>query len=400
MRGTPKHPLTVLRAGAAGAASPSSAPVRDRPRAVRPPRARDESRTDVVEAEQLERPLAIALSTSAATGYGRFVAAMLAACLAPLAAALALNVLVDPFALSGTGLLPPAVESDRSIKLQLIQGLSEAPEIVILGSSRARQAEPSYVERLTGHATFNAAVTAGTASDAWVMTRYTADRFPRASRYVWFVDAGIATNGINPQLDADPRAHRYLAGKSTHLTIGDLGAFAGVQMTRASLRVLNACVFGACKGRVRYLADGAIAPSTLRFLPEQAASLSASVDALAASVRAQPPSETGVDTARYAFFERTLAFMNANGARPVIVLNPIHPRVLDELRSRGFPARARSLAYLRALHDRFDFVVVDCQDIRRWRGSPGDFTNATHVNRRNMRRMLAYIVSHSDGALA
>jgi hypothetical protein len=44
-------------------------------------------------------------------------------------------------------------------------------------------------------------------------------------------------------------------------------------------------------------------------------------------------------------------------------------------------------------------VVVDCQDIRKWGGTDYDWTNATHVDRANMRRLLEYIATHSDGAL-
>jgi len=51
----------------------------------------------------------------------RFVGGFLASCLAVLAAVLAFNVLIDPFALAGTGIVPTAVEPDRSIKLDLLQ---------------------------------------------------------------------------------------------------------------------------------------------------------------------------------------------------------------------------------------------------------------------------------------
>lgn len=351
--------------------------------------------------EGLERPLKPGVAAVEASGYGKFVAAMLATCFGLLAAVFVLNVLVDPFAIAGSGLLPTAVEADRSVKLNLIQNLSRNPQIVILGSSRARQAEPSFLQRITGDTAFNAAVTGGTAADAWVMTRYLTDRFPHEKRgYLWFVDSGVATNGINPQLEEDPRAKRYLAGKSLNFTLADVGTYIGSQATIASWRVIKSCVIDTCKGRLRYLPDGAIAQPTLRYLPEHARSLKRSVAALVASVRAHPARAGRINPRRYAYFERTIAFMNAHGARPVIVLNPIHPEVLAELRKQGFARRKAALAYLRALHRRLDFVVVDAQDIRRWGGSPRDFTNATHVSRINMRRLLRYIVSHSDGALA
>ena len=56
-------------------------------------------------------------------------------------------IVVDPFGLSGAGFLPPAVETDRSTKLNLIQQLSHSPDIVILGSSRARQSQEARCSR-------------------------------------------------------------------------------------------------------------------------------------------------------------------------------------------------------------------------------------------------------------
>ncbi|HTZ04703.1 MAG TPA: hypothetical protein VMB53_03015 [Gaiellaceae bacterium] len=75
--------------------------------------------------------------------------------------------------------------------------------------------------------------------------------------------------------------------------------------------------------------------------------------------------------------------------------------ILGSSRSRqvGFPARTTSDAYLADLHKRVDFVVVDGEDIRVWGGRPGDFTNPTHIDRANMRRLLRYVVAHSEGAL-
>src|ERR671937_245 len=224
---------------------------------------------------------------------------------------------------------------DRATKLTLIEKLARNPEIVILGSSRAREAEPSLLQALTGHRGFNAAVTGGTAADGWVVTRLIAGRFPRGRRrYLIFVDAGIATNGVPPDLAADPRARRYL--------------------------------------------------------PE---------DSPASPPRAPPPGRGPPPPRRYVYFERTIAFMNSQGARPVIVLNPIHPRVLAELERYGFPKRAAALRYLAQLRERLDFVVVDCEDIRRWGGSAAHFENATHIDVVNMRRLLGHVVAHSDRAL-
>src|SRR5262245_53087546 len=92
----------------------------------------------------------------------RFVAGFLASCLGVLAVVLAFNVVIDPYALADTHAVPTAVEPDRSIKLDLLQKLTRAPQLLIMGSSRSRQAEPAYLQKLTGLAGFNAGVTGGT----------------------------------------------------------------------------------------------------------------------------------------------------------------------------------------------------------------------------------------------
>jgi hypothetical protein len=65
----------------------------------------------------------------------------------------------------------------------------------------------------------------------------------------------------------------------------------------------------------------------------------------------------------------------------------------------GNPVTTYSLDYLRQLRSRYDFVVVDCENIHTCGGNDTDWKNAGHVDRFNMRRMLKYIVAHSDGAL-
>lgn len=291
-----------------------------------------------------------------------------------LVAALTLCAALVPPASARVDRAEVALENDRSIKLTLIDRLKRSPEILVVGSSRGRHAEPTFIETLTGRTGFNAAVTGGDAPDAWVMTRYMARRFPSTKRrYLWFLDVGIAGDTVNPQLAADPRAARYLG-----LTGGGLAV---------------------ARQTTLYKPDGSINYSSLPSVPDSAERLRTSVERLVASIRANPPAPSPTPPKQRVYFERTLAYMNRHGARPVLVLNPIYPTVLAELERFGFPGRQAALEYLAALRSRFDFVLVDCEDISRWGGSPTDFVNATHVNRANMRRMLRYVVAHSKGAL-
>ena len=121
---------------------------------------------------------------------------------------------------------------------------------------------------------------------------------------------------------------------------------------------------------------------------------------MVAQIRQHPPVAPPFDPTRFQLFEHLLAYVNARGERPVIVFNPVYPTVFAELEKYGDPLSTNSLDYLHSLRPRYDFVVVDCQDIHKWGGTDYDWTNATHVDRANMRRMLRYIVTHSDGALS
>lgn len=343
-------------------------------------------------------------ASTAATVQRRFVGGFLGSFLVALGCVLAFNVVVDPFALAGTGLVPTAVEPDRSIKLDLIARLRHGPQILILGDSRARQAQPSQLRRLTGHTGFNAAVTGGSAPEAYVMVRFTADRFPHQKRrYLWFTDNGLASSVVEPQLAQDPRARRYL-GSVPSFGLEDVKTYLGVDATKASWRVFKKCVLGSCRSPISYHSDGSLTTRSLRHLPEDARSLHAAVDAKLAAVRAHhetlAQARADIDApGRLLYLDRMLAFMNSRDEVPVIVLNPIYPSVFAAQEKKGFPAYRATLWKLAQLKKRYRFVVVDCEDSRKWGGNPNDWSNATHVNRKNMRRELAYVVAHSRGAL-
>jgi hypothetical protein len=334
----------------------------------------------------------------------RFVVGFLVSCLGVLAAVLAFNAVIDPYALAGTGIVPTAVEPDRSIKLDLLQNLKRGPQILIMGSSRSRQAEPSYLQKLTGLAGFNAGVTGGTSADEYVFARLAADLFPHEQRhYLWFTDIGLAGGGVLPQLAQDPRARRYLRG-GVRFGLGDAKTYLSTDATKASWRVFDECVLGSCRSRIRFRADGSLTNQSLHYLPEHARSLRASVAKEIAGVQVRHESLAQArrdltSPGRFFYFDRALAFMNSRGEVPVIVLNPVYPSVLATLNRYGFAGRRATLEMVAKLHRRYRFVFVDAENIRSWGGNDRDWTNATHINRANMRTLLRYVVAHSDGAL-
>lgn len=296
--------------------------------------------------------------------------------------ALPLLVVLTALAVASATAASSPPPTDRSIKLDLIEKLKTGPRILVLGDSRGRQAEPAYLQHFTGLTGFNAAVMGGTAPDAWVFTRYTADRFPGQKRgYIWFVSAGLAGAIPDPRTEADPRGKRYLREVAPYLDNQPLK------------------VDWPTHPFTRYRKDGSLAVRAVRPGPARVQRVKAQAAAIVAGIKAKPPAPPHYDSGRFQLFEHLLGYMNSRGERPVVVFNPLYPTVYAELERHGNPVFAASLDYLHRLRSRYDFVVVDCENIHAWGGTDYDWKNATHVDQFNMRRLLRYVVAQSKGAL-
>ena len=312
---------------------------------------------DAAAEERLERNLMPAIADAGeGAGYLRYALGALVTLLVVLGAIFAFNAIVDPFSLVGTRLLPTAIENDRTTKLDLIDKLKQNPQIVVLGSSRSRQADPAFIKTLTGKTGFNAGVTGGDSADAWVMVRNIAARFPHARRtYIWFVEQTIATSGINPQLAQDPRSGRYLGHAGRSFALADVGTYLGFDATKDSWKVVKACIESRCHGRIRYQADGALTAASQKFLPEKAKSLPRAV---APHLRAakHAPLQVPPDNPRssqYSYFERALAPYPEHRDEPGRVLVDGDAAAI-EIRFTGRLASGAEVA----------FDAVDVMDVR------------------------------------
>ena len=263
---------------------------------------------------------------------------------------------------------------DRFTKLQLINQLPAAPHVLVLGSSRARVAMPAAVEALTGGQAFNSGVQGGGAADEYVFTRLLAQRFPAAKpAYLIFVDVEIAGDGVNPNLADDPLARPFL----------------GADASPAK---------SACVDNQFYSADGGLA-----YPPASTAGRAQLVaQGVAEALRGIPADAKiprHIKPAATMYFQQLLRFMNAQGATPVIVLNPIYPTILAARLRYGFPELKAAKTYIAWLHKRYHFIFLNCADIRTWGGSKSNFWNKNHIDRPGMARILQYAVQHSHGVL-
>jgi hypothetical protein len=300
-------------------------------------------------------------------------------------AALALAFVVV-LAVSGTALAstlnnpnpnPPSCtdNGDRFTKLQLMEQLSQAPDVLVLGSSRARPAMPPTLASLTGGTAFNAGVYGGGTPDEYVFTRVLAQRFPTAHpAYLIFVDVQIAGDKVNPEMADEPLAKPFI------------GASASSKQST-------------CVNSHQYTADGGLTAS-VPSKAQRAKKVAAGLPGALAGLKADGKKTYHIDPAKTTYFQKLLTFANNQGATPVIVLNPIYPKVLAARKKYGFPELKAANVYLAWLHQQgFKFIALNCEDIRTWGGLASDFSSIDHIDRYNMNRLLTYVVAHSNGVL-
>ena len=349
----------------------------------------------------------------------RYVVALLLTALLLAAVVGAANALVDPYGAVGTGVVGPAVWTDRTQKVLLAKRLSTPPRVVVLGSSRAMKVQPSYITRLTGLPAFNAAVSSGRPVDSYVFARFLHDRSPLApTGYLWLLDQeAFADDAIDPTLLADQTLARYLPRRTlVRGRAADLSRLFSWETLRLSWRTLrNRHTSPPAGPTPQSPPSGEESGPQPVFAPD-------GYRVSDANTRAQAggrPLSRGIAQSRQVyltryresfptlaaspreFFERSLAAMNSWGATPVIVLSPMHPRLQRDLRPYGWSTRHRELvAYLRSLGSRYRFALLDMSRIRSFGGSRRFFYDGVHMMPANYRRLVRAVLRDPRARMA
>ncbi len=321
---------------------------------------------------------------------------------------LTLNVIADPYGSVGTHLFPTVTTSDRTVKADKIEQLKQPPDLVILGSSRSMRYEPSYLEQKTGLKTFNAGVNGiGGTADAWAMTQFIHDTWPDSSpAYLWLVDVeSFVPFEVGARTANEPRLAQY---------VGQASAGKGpVQLAKAiwesrttlfslatakdSLRLLlfrEKAKNQQSKYRKQILDDGVL-KQRLWSEKEWKRRYPNSVERYSLLYKnvykkMDPLAET--------YFTKTLAFMNDQGATPLVVLTPIHPKLRKVLGPLGWELRHEQVAaYIESQQSAYDFVFVDMTDPAVFGFDPKQFYDGMHMTTVNTRRAIDYILKETGG---
>ena len=337
-----------------------------------------------------------------------FVLALVLVTALVMGAVLALNVVADPYGSVGTHLFPTVTTSDRSVKADRIEALKQPPQLVVLGSSRSMRYEPSYLEKKTGLRTFNAGVNGiGGTADAWAMSQFIHEVWPKARpAYLWLVDVeSFVPFAVQARTAGEPRLAKFVGAATVGQ--GPVGLAKAIWQNRTTLFSLDTARDSvrlllqrdkAKQSQSKYekqiLADGVLEQRLWsknewnRRYPKSVQRYSN----LYNNVYHKP------DPASEAYFEKTLAFMNEQGATPLIVLTPINPKMRKILGPLGWETRHKQVvAFIESLQGKYDFKFLDLTDPSVFGFDPKQFYDGMHMTTINTEKAIDYILKQTGG---
>jgi hypothetical protein len=288
--------------------------------------------------------------------------------------------------LAGVGVQPAAAitTSDRTWKADLLGRLGYAPRLVFVGGSRSLRLSPAYAYRRTGLRGFNAAVVECMNEDVWAMLHLMVKRAPKVKQYVvWGIVPGTIslTRKLDSALVGDPRLRRWFP---------------------LSLRQAQGSGMRHPVGSRRYAGDGGLIWD--KYAAEAAAgvTLAEKLQPAIDAARRHPVTSDSIPTTMTRarrYFEDTLAYLNTHDCEPLLVLTPIHPKVMRVMRNDHWDSRHASLlAYFEELQERYHFTVLDFTFISSFDGDPAAFYDVSHMKESNMRRLLDAAVREAPWA--
>lgn len=273
------------------------------------------------------------------------------------------------------------VKSELRLKANLMaRNLKKSPQLVFFGGSRSQRFDPVYARRRLGLRAVNISLSNARPEAAWAYAHWFYRRWPNAKlRWVWGMQPTMTRErDMDAALLQDPRFfHRFPADllesqrKLLPSTVAKMPRSYGfMRNTYSSLGMLTWNTYD------RQRAAG----YTLR----------ASLDAYIAKMLKKPERET-IERGERArvYFEKTLEYLNAHGTTPVMVLMPVHPRVLRVMKEHGMGGSREGLReYLAELGETYDIKVLDFTRIQSFKGKSAWFYDGVHITRANSNRVI------------
>jgi hypothetical protein len=279
---------------------------------------------------------------------------------------------------------PPelVLKSELRLKADLIhEHLTKSVELVFFGGSRSQRFDPEFARRKTGLRSVNIAVSNAHPEVVWGMLNWFYALWPDARiRCVLGMQSGMLRDrDLDPALIQDPRFYPYFPDALLRKQRALLPKSAD-RMPRS---------YGFLRNKYSDLGMLAWNVYDRRF------SLGLTLDqALDAYIARMLRSGSGnpdstYDTKARTYFEKTVALLNDHGTTPVIVLMPVHPRVLRVMRIHHMGGeRQRLRNYLAAYGKTARIRVLDFTSIRSFNGEADWFYDGVHITGSNTNRVI------------
>jgi hypothetical protein len=283
------------------------------------------------------------------------------------------------------------VKSEMRLKADLIRrNLKRSPQLVFFGGSRSQRFDPAFAKKRTGLRAVNIANSCARPEAAWGYLNWFYKRWPDADiRWVWGMQSGMLRDlDLDPALLQDKRFYPYFPD--------DLLASQRAKLPRSVAKMPRSYGFL----RNRYSSRGLLIWN--RYDRRRAAGypLRKALDAYIARMLHTDGRASVSDTRARGYFEDTIRLLNEHGTTPVIVIMPVHPRVLRVMKAHGMGGERQSLReYLAELGDTLDIKVLDFTTIKSFNGKADWFYDGVHITRRNTNRVINAVKAQAGDCL-
>lgn len=314
-----------------------------------------------------------------------------------------LNYIVDPFGQYDSGWFVPIVQDSRAEKLELIETIDEAPQGLILGSSRVLKFEPTYLESKTNLKFFNAGVNHGRPSDYVAWTRWYEQRW---GRYPQVVIIGVDTATfhdvvpIDGRITGEPKLASLvpeLVSTNEHCQL--MTELIGFKQTKASLLALKSHICGTSdRTKVDFFdRDGRIVyQHREKELESGTYDFANALEYNRGEFKAVYGSFLHLSTREMTILAKLVRTFRDNGAQVYLFNTPFHPELRKSLEALPrFEEREREAKlFLEILSERTGSIAMDLSHVESFDGDASMFVDGIHPLELNTRKMIDRLLAN------
>ena len=334
------------------------------------------------------------------SGYWR---AFIVTLIISVVAIIALNLLIDPFELYGTGVVSPWKANSYDVKLSMFRDTEPPPGALIIGSSRVELVDPEVVTEITGRKCFNWGLPSAKVETFRAVLRLAVEEEEAPiDILVVSIDPAAFQPGswIHMQMRLAPEYTRGLVANPERLALREkMWRLMTVEQTRTSCMVL-----GSRLGLFEFNARTEYYPNGMARYPlweSQVESGDFDLNAILAEYNpAYPEAQFGLSIfthlseRRMEYWEDILRLCDEKGIELYVYMPPVHPSLREVLVDAGAEGIINEVSgYLDATVTEAGGTYRDFSDLESFAGDPEMFYDGVHMWTENCERMIRELFS-------